>query len=158
MIRPGSNKINFLWFPKWILMLSQLVMHNVCFFLRNVYSPSLNGTERVWHVLSHCPFMGSSLHLYSDSRLGLPYLVVTSDMFFFHFWNEKQRPKGHLKYGGVPSVWGGEGDSEEKLFFWGLVRKYVANACFWGLLVWSGMIWGRFRVILVILECRITVC
>ena len=37
---------------------------------------------------------------------------------FQNMWNEKQGPKSHLKYGGVPSVWGGEGrgDSEEKLF------------------------------------------
>ena len=26
------------------------------FFLQNVYSPTLNGTTRVVHVLSHCPY------------------------------------------------------------------------------------------------------
>ena len=26
------------------------------FFLQNVYSPTLNGTTRVVHVLSYCPF------------------------------------------------------------------------------------------------------
>ena len=76
---------------------------------------------------------------------------------FFYFWKEMQWSKGHLKYGGVPSVWGGEGDSEEKLFWRGPVRKYVPNACSWELLVWSGVIWGRFGVISVILECRIIV-
>ena len=49
-------------------------------------------------------------------------------MFFLHFWNEKQQPKGDLKYGGVPSVWRGEGDSEEKLFWQGPVRKYVPKS------------------------------
>lgn len=56
---------------------------------------------------------------------------------------------------GVPSVFWGEGGSEEKLFWRYLVRKYVPNASSWELLVWSGVIWGRFGVILVILECRI---
>ena len=53
--------------------------------------------------------------------------------------------------GGFPRF--GEGVSEETLFD-GPVRKYVPNACSWELLVLSGVIWGRFRVILVILESR----
>ena len=85
--------------------------------------------------------------------MGLSCLVVTTDMFF-SLWNKKQRLQGHLKYGWVASVWGG--DSKETLFD-GPVRKYVPNACFWELLVWYGVICGRFGVILVRLECRITV-
>ena len=34
---------------------------------------------------------------------------------------------------------GGEGDSEEKLFRRGPVRKYAPNACFWELLMQSGV-------------------
>ena len=92
-------------------------------------------------------------------RKNLSLWLTTSDALicFFYFWNAKQPPKGHLKYGGVPSVWGGEGGSEVKLFLRGPVRKYVPNACSSELLVWSEVIWGRFAVILVILECRITV-
>ena len=41
---------------------------------------------------------------------------------------------------------GRKGDSEEKLFWRGLVGKYVPNSCSWELLVWSGLIWGRFGV------------
>ena len=79
-------------------------------------------------------------------------------MVFFFTFETKNGDRKAIWSMGVPSVWGGKGDSEEKLFWWGPVRKYVPNACFWELLVWSGMIWGRFGVILVILECRLTVC
>ena len=34
----------------------RLVMHNACFFSQNVYSPTLNGTTRAVHVLSHCSY------------------------------------------------------------------------------------------------------
>ena len=59
-------------------------------------------------------------------------------------------------------VWGGShglGRGQWRKIVWrGPVRKYVPNACSWELLVWSGVICGRFGVILEILECRITVC
>ena len=97
------------------------------------------------------------MDLYSDSLLGLSYLVVTTDIFFY-FWNEKQRPKSHLEYGGVPSIWRAKGDSEERLFWQGPVKKCVPNACSWELLVWSGVIWGRSGVILEWRFCRIVVC
>ena len=86
-------------------------------------------------------------------------------MFFFSLLKRKAATVRPFE------VWGGfprfgewmmrgskvEGDSEEKLFWRGPVRKYVPNACFWELLVWYGVICGRFGVILVRLECRITV-
>ena len=52
----------------------ELVMHKACFF-------SLNGTTRVVHVLSHCPYR----FLFSDSLLGLSYLFVTIDKLYFIF-------------------------------------------------------------------------
>ena len=42
---------------------------------------SLNGTTRVVHVLSHCPYR----FLFSDSLLGLSYLFVTTDKLYFIF-------------------------------------------------------------------------
>ena len=83
------------------------------------------------------------------------YLTLLSPLICcFHFWNGKRRPKGHLNHGG------GEGRvGQWRKFFWrGPGGKYAPNACSWELLVWSGVIWGRFEVILVISECRITVC
>ena len=53
----------------------------------------------------------------SDVSFGQSNLVVTTDMFLFHFSSNKKRgPWGHLKYGGFPKVWGREWDSEGKLF------------------------------------------
>ena len=39
------------------------------------------------------------------------------------------------------------GDDSEEKFSLRSVRKYVTDACSWELLVWSGVIWGRFGVI-----------
>ena len=54
----------YMWGPKFfplafVLMVCLLEMHNAYFFLQNDYSPILNGTTRVVHVLSHCPYTGS---------------------------------------------------------------------------------------------------
>ena len=51
-----------------------------------------------------------------------------------------------MKFGGVTSVWGGEGDCEEKLFWRGPVRKYVPNACSWEPVIWGdlGTFWSDF--------------
>ena len=52
----------------------------------------------------------------SDALLGLSYLVVTTDMFFFTFETKSSNRKAIWSIRGVPPVWEGEGDSEEKLF------------------------------------------
>ena len=52
----------------------------------------------------------------SDVSFGQSNLVVTTDMFLFHFSNnEKRGPWGHLKYGGFPSVGKGNGTVKENL-------------------------------------------
>ena len=105
------------------------MMHNACFFFLQmvyVYSSILNGTTRVLHVLSHCPY-GTLAYLYSDSLLGLSYLVLTRDMFFL-LLKQKAATKRQFKVWGLPSVWGGP------------VRKYVPNVSSWELLVLSGVI------------------
>ena len=45
-----------------------------------------------------------------------------------------------------------------KVVWRGPEREHDANACFWELVVGSGVICGRFGVILEILECRKTMC
>ena len=81
---------------------------------RAVKSPVfLNWLIAVQIVLSticHLSHMTLSSHHFLIVFWGLSYRVVTTDMFFFHFWNKNWRPKGLLKYGGAPSAWGGGRD------------------------------------------------
>ena len=68
--------------------------------------------------------------------MGLSSLVVTTDMFFFSLLKQKAATERPFEvWGGGPSVWGGEGDSEENLFWRSQVRKYVPSARFWELLM-----------------------
>ena len=65
-------------------------MHNACFFSSKrllAYTKRYSTCSTRFVPL---PIWVLSWHLYSDSLLGLFYLVVTTDMFF-HFWKEKQR-------------------------------------------------------------------
>ena len=52
----------------------------------------------------------------SDSLLGLSYLVVTNNMFFFSLLKRKAATERPFEVWGAPSVRGGEGNNEEKLF------------------------------------------
>ena len=71
--------------------------------------------------------------------MGLSYLVVTTDMFFFTFETKSSDWKGIWRKGGGPFFWRGEGDSEEKLFG----EAQQENMTQMHVLGISGVIWGN---------------
>ena len=113
------------------------------FFFQNVYSPALNRTTSVVHVSSHCPYgFLANTFILTVFWAYLTYLWPLIS-FFFHFWNKKQRPKGHLKYGWVPLVWGG---GQWRNIVWQPSKK-ICHKCM--LLGTSGVIWGDLGTFLI---------
>ena len=106
--------------------------HHLFFF-----SKTLNSTTRVAHVLFHCPY-GFLANTFIPIVLWVYLTKLWPLICFFHFWNEKQRPKGHLKYGWVPSVWGG---GQWRNIVWRPSKKICPKCMLLGI---SGVIWGDF--------------
>ena len=75
-------------------------------------------------------------------------------MFFLTFETKSSNRKAIWSMGGFPQL--GRGVGEWKKLF-GEARR-VKKICTKGIILGTGVIWGRSGVILVILECRITVC